>query len=137
MWASSSSSSTPHDPTFPIEEVWNDVILPSDLRHPSAAAGLILQDLFPKEPPIAASHPPPLTSFSFSSTQHHFRSLIMQPHSDAGNRSVPPESQIFSGDRSHKRMMKNRVSAARSRARKQETTIFYNSPFIFRLHLKY
>lgn len=134
MWTSSSSSSS-LNPNLPVQHVWDDdTIHPSGLRRSSAAAGgLILQDLFPQDPPALAARPqpPPLAS-----VQGHFRSLLLHPivplGAHGGGKRRLPESETFSGDRSQKRMVNNRVSAARSRARKQEI----NYTFHFSLFLK-
>ncbi|KAL6582647.1 hypothetical protein OROMI_004725 [Orobanche minor] len=127
-----------------MEEVWEDISLTSDLphhHHSSIARGMILQEFFPKDPatPTSASSssPPPAplappTMLTLNSATHHFSSLILQNHHqqhvsslnlpfDASKKRFL-EFQTTSGDRRHKRMIKNRESAARSRARKQERT---------------
>ncbi|KAL2241144.1 UNVERIFIED_CONTAM: Protein FD [Sesamum indicum] len=95
--------------------------------------------------------PPPPTMLTLNSATHHFSSLFFQPHhhpiphvsslnppfdalvSDdncCGGKKRFPDSDRSSGDRRHKRMIKNRESAARSRARKQES-IFTRPNFNF------
>ncbi|XP_047974470.1 protein FD-like [Salvia hispanica] len=140
---SASSSSSPylrHPKTM--EEVWKDITFAaSDLHlNPSSPRGVILQDFFSKAPPpsSAPSHasppPPPPTMLTLSSD--HFGTLLFQPHhrhpaafdavvpddTAAAGKKRFPDFDRSSGDRRHKRMIKNRESAARSRARKQAYT---------------
>ncbi|GER29599.1 basic leucine zipper transcription factor [Striga asiatica] len=138
-----------------MEEVWRDISLVSDNlpRRPSAASGgvVILQDFLSRDPPAsaAASPPPPPqlpTVLTLSSTAHHFSSLLinnngndnqyhhehnnvlkMPPSDGAAMRKRFPEFDPNSGERRHKRMIKNRESAARSRARKQERPSAYTN----------
>ncbi|XP_042023607.1 protein FD-like [Salvia splendens] len=141
--ASTSASSSPspylHHPKT-MEEVWKDITFAaSDLHlNPSSPRGLILQDFFSKAPPPSSvpSHasppPPPPTMLTLSSSAA--AALLFQPHchpaaldavvpddSAAGKKRFP-DFERNSGDRRHKRMIKNRESAARSRARKQAYT---------------
>lgn len=132
-----------------MEEVWKDITLAaSDLHHlhPSSR-GMVLQDFFSQDPPPTsvpspASPPPqPPTMLTLNSRPDRFGPLLFQPHHQmqpmshvsstaaAFDAVVPddngkkrfPEIDRSSGDRRHKRMIKNRESAARSRARKQES----------------
>ncbi|KAF3963022.1 hypothetical protein CMV_012543 [Castanea mollissima] len=66
------------------------------------------------------SHPISNVS-SFSSP---FEALASSSGLPSSAKKRVPESENCSGDRRHKRMIKNRESAARSRARKQESYIF-------------
>lgn len=62
------------------------------------------------------SHP----SSNVSSFSSPFEALASSPGLPSSAKKRVPESENCSGDRRHKRMIKNRESAARSRARKQE-----------------
>lgn len=134
-----------------MEEVWKDITLAaSDLHHHPSSRGVILQDFFSQDPPptsvpspgFSASPPPqPPTMLTLSSRPDRFGPLLFEPHHQiqpmchvsstaaAFDAVVPddngkkrfPEIDRSSGDRRHKRMIKNRESAARSRARKQES----------------
>ncbi|KAL6498041.1 hypothetical protein OROGR_028438 [Orobanche gracilis] len=126
-----------------MERVWEDISLTSDLphhHHSSIARGMILQELFTKDPATTASSssppPPPAplappTMLTLNSATHHFSSPLLQNHQkhvssvnlpfDASRKRFP-EFQTTSEDRRHKRMVKNRESAARSRDRKQAYT---------------
>lgn len=105
--------------------------------------GLILQDLLarpfandPSPPPTACGSPVPslpatMLTLNFAPEIHFFSSLnpLRQTEqkdrsslaSPAAGRKRHPESDNNSGDQRNKRMIKNRESAARSRARKQES----------------
>ncbi|KAL6550451.1 hypothetical protein OROMI_020939 [Orobanche minor] len=118
-----------------MEEVWEDMSPTSDLphhHHSSIARGMILQEFFPKDPatPTSASSssPPPAplappTMLTLNSATHHFSSLLLQNHHQqhVSSLNLPLDAskkrflefQTTSGDRRHKRMIKNRESAAR------------------------
>ncbi|XP_057784218.1 bZIP transcription factor 27-like isoform X1 [Salvia miltiorrhiza] len=148
MWTSSSSTSSSPSPSpfrhpKSMEEVWKDITLAaSDLHLNPSPRGVILQDFFSKDPPPSSvpspsPPPPPPTMLTLSSAAaDHFGPLLFQPqpilHPTAFDAVVPddiaaagkkrfPDFDRTSGDRRHKRMIKNRESAARSRARKQES----------------
>ncbi|XP_006361944.1 bZIP transcription factor 27-like [Solanum tuberosum] len=133
-----------------MEEVWKDINL-SCSRDPqnTTAGGIILQDLlarpFANNPSTAAAYgspvpplpPPPVTmltlnsgpEFHFFSTLNPIRQTQQKNISNEGlaspapGRKRHPESNNNnSGDQKSKRMIKNRESAARSRARKQAYT---------------
>ncbi|XP_057784219.1 bZIP transcription factor 27-like isoform X2 [Salvia miltiorrhiza] len=149
MWTSSSSTSSSPSPSpfrhpKSMEEVWKDITLAaSDLHLNPSPRGVILQDFFSKDPPPSSvpspsPPPPPPTMLTLSSAAaDHFGPLLFQPqpilHPTAFDAVVPddiaaagkkrfPDFDRTSGDRRHKRMIKNRESAARSRARKQAYT---------------
>lgn len=102
--------------------------------------------------------PPPLppTMLTLNSAPDHFSSLLLQPHNDqiqpishassminvgfdevvpddnaGGGKKRFPDFDRSSGDRRHKRMIKNRESAARSRARKQEIIFLTSSQLLY------
>ncbi|KAL8472488.1 hypothetical protein ACS0TY_029003 [Phlomoides rotata] len=138
-----------------IDEVWEDIALAADLHHHPSSRGVILQDFLSKDPPLTTasasgfspSPPPPPTMLTLSSRPDSFNALLMQPHHRI--QPISPASTAFdavapedaagggkkrfaefdrsSGDHRFKRMIKNRESAARSRARKQESF----SPLLF------
>ncbi|KAL1569778.1 protein FD-like [Salvia divinorum] len=151
--ASSSSSPSPylrHPKTM--EEVWKDITFAaSDLHLNPSPRGVILQDFFSKDPPpssapSASPPPPPPTMLTLSSAgADHFGKLLFQPHrhlqpilhpaafdavvpddSASGGKKRFPDFDRSSGDRRHKRMIKNRESAARSRARKKHLQAYTN-----------
>ncbi|XP_052203456.1 bZIP transcription factor 27-like isoform X2 [Diospyros lotus] len=135
--SSSSARSSPHDilaTRKSLEEIWTGINLSSLQRHPFRG-GLSLQDLFFEEPPpssrccpAAALRPPPPATVLNPSSAPEFHSI----ESADRKRSIPrlktqplkrtSENGGDSGDRVHKRMIQNRESAARSRARKQAYT---------------
>ncbi|KAH0717161.1 hypothetical protein KY285_013192 [Solanum tuberosum] len=133
-----------------MEEVWKDINL-SCSRDPqnTTAGGIILQDLlarpFANNPSTAAAYgspvpplpPPPVTmltlnsgpEFHFFSTLNPIRQTQQKNISNEGLASPAPRRKRHpesnnnnSGDQKSKRMIKNRESAARSRARKQAYT---------------
>ncbi|KAI3473843.1 hypothetical protein Pfo_028007 [Paulownia fortunei] len=135
---SSSTSSSP-SPYSTTNKVWKDISLASDLphHHPSSHPPPTAVSSSPPPPP-----PPPPTMLTLSSAADHFSSLLLQPHhqpishvsslnvaldavvpddNTGGGKKRFPDFDRSSGDRRHKRMIKNRESAARSRARKQES----------------
>lgn len=134
-----------------MEEVWKDISLscsrdhmdPQNITTTSSTCfgGLILQDLLarpfandPSPPPTACGSPVPslpATMLTLNSAHeiHFFSSLNPLRQTEQKDRSSPtagrkrhPESDNNSGDQRNKRMIKNRESAARSRARKQAYT---------------
>ncbi|XP_073059888.1 protein FD-like [Primulina eburnea] len=137
----------------PMEEIWNDITLSS--LHPgnNSSRGMILQDFFGKDPPHSAVDasppPPPPTVLSLSSRQEHyfncappglhpqdhrshvsplvlpFEGRVTDESPGCGNKKFP-DLGGSSVDRHHKRMIKNRESAARSRARKQENIVLHH-----------
>ncbi|KAL3641653.1 hypothetical protein CASFOL_012468 [Castilleja foliolosa] len=132
MWTSSSSSSPPSAAVNPrtMEEVWKDINLSADLRH-STTRGMIFQDFFARDPPPAnppsgfsASPPPPPPPPRTLPTMLTLSSLLLQQQQgqQLPHQPIPSPERNSGGDRRHKRMIKNRESAARSRARKQAYT---------------
>ncbi|KAL3634965.1 hypothetical protein CASFOL_022019 [Castilleja foliolosa] len=132
MWTSSSSSMSLSPPSpytatavaanpRTMEEVWKDINLAADLRH-SSSRGMIFQDFFARDPPPAGgggvpSPPPPPLQLP---TMLTLSSLLLQQQQQ--HPPIPSPERHSGGDRKHKRMIKNRESAARSRARKQAYT---------------
>ncbi|XP_039138622.1 bZIP transcription factor 27-like [Dioscorea cayenensis subsp. rotundata] len=145
---STTASILPQTPRRTMEEVWKDINFPTlherpmtppilPIDHPRLRTsitsttshpfrGVILQDFLagafkspippslpPPPPPPPPPRPPPPTILSLNSAM------------DSGSFPFPlrpPRRSSDSGDRRHKRMIKNRESAARSRARKQAYT---------------
>ncbi|XP_028774508.1 protein FD-like [Neltuma alba] len=78
-------------------------------------------------PSLTPNHP--FSSFPCASASPSFRYKRQFPESDIHDPNNPPIYNVnnhsdSSGSERHKRMIKNRESAARSRARKQEKTAF-------------
>ncbi|KAL3840189.1 hypothetical protein ACJIZ3_024780 [Penstemon smallii] len=100
------------------EEVWKDLTLSSRLHPPTPEGDLDLR-IFPSQPEKTPYLiiPPDLTT----STNNSLR--LCRPCS-AGRKRATPSPTIDENvtDRKRKRLMKNRESAARSRARKQAYT---------------
>lgn len=138
-----------------MEEVWKDINI-SGTNH--RYRGFILQDFLAK--PFASNDIPTTVSSPASSQPQMLLNLNSDPdqlnflvedptlnvcpldapsnsssgllsHNIVGGLMMLPASDRTRGDRRHKRMIKNRESAARSRARKQVGTTF---SFIPRLH---
>ncbi|XP_073298660.1 bZIP transcription factor 27-like [Primulina huaijiensis] len=130
-----------------MEDVWKDIGLSSLQYHHPSSRGMVLLDFFSSDTRPAVSPPPQLpipAMLTLSSGHDQTRNpLADQPiishaalpnsqfddlvpadyHSAAGvGKKRFPESERNSSDRRHKRMIKNRESAARSRARKQAYT---------------
>lgn len=131
-----------------MEEVWKDINLSSlqdhntnysrdhDHHHQNANfGGMILQDFlarpFANEPsPVAAASSVLATTmlnlnsvpeFHFFDNPLRQNSILHQPNVSGRKRVVPETEDNSTGDRRNQRMIKNRASAARSRARKQES----------------
>ncbi|KAL8524451.1 hypothetical protein ACS0TY_014150 [Phlomoides rotata] len=134
-----------------MEEVWEDIPLAADLHHHPSSHGVILEDFFSKDPPPTTASasgffpspplPLPPTMLTLSSRPDSFNTLLMQPlhriqpispastafdavapeDAAGGGKKRFAEFDRSSGDHRLKRMIKNRESAARSRARKQES----------------
>ncbi|XP_073017131.1 bZIP transcription factor 27-like [Primulina eburnea] len=130
-----------------MEDMWKDIGLSSLQYHHPSSRGMVLLDFFSSDMRPTAPPPPqlpiPAVLTTLSSGRDQTRnSLADQPiishaalpnsqfddlvpadyHSAAGvGKKRFPESERNSSDRRHKRMIKNRESAARSRARKQES----------------
>ncbi|KAK8687308.1 hypothetical protein V6N13_086133 [Hibiscus sabdariffa] len=120
-----------------MEEVWKDISLAS-LQDNSSIKGLsvnpnphstqhfIVQDFlarpFRKDPPTnrVSPLPPPPTVLSLNSAPGV--DFIDKSGLASFDKKRVQEPDCASGDRRHKRMIKNRESAARSRARKQAYT---------------
>ncbi|GFP94206.1 protein fd [Phtheirospermum japonicum] len=113
-----------------MEEVWKDINLAADLRH-SPTPAMIFQDFFARDPPPAApaavtppgfsASPPPPPPLQLP-TMLTLSSLLLQQQRQQQQPPIPSPERNSGGDRRHKRMIKNRESAARSRARKQAYT---------------
>ncbi|XP_019177434.1 PREDICTED: bZIP transcription factor 27-like [Ipomoea nil] len=151
-FSSSSSSPSPFSPSNnkTMEEVWKDINLSSLHHHSSAAAGINFQDFLARpfakdQPPSAAPipdtmlnlnsvvpdlhflQPPPEGSVSGTTSFEALASSASAGFNIANGLAARNCSRLVnsddnSGDRRHKRMIKNRESAARSRARKQAYT---------------
>lgn len=128
-----------------MEDVWKDISLSSlQYNHPSSR-GMVLLDFFSgDQPPVV---PPPQLSMPAMLTLSSGRDQTRNPLTDqpiishatlpnlqfddldpaddhdasGAGKKMFLESDRNPGDRRHKRMIKNRESAARSRARKQES----------------
>ncbi|KAG5623279.1 hypothetical protein H5410_008497 [Solanum commersonii] len=138
-----------------MEEVWKDINLSSlqdhttnyskdhqhhlhDHNHQGANfGGMILQDFlarpFANESSPAASPVSATTMLNLNSVPElHFfdnplrQNSILHQQNVSGRKRVVPETEDNStGDRRYQRMIKNRESAARSRARKQESDTLF------------
>ncbi|XP_031117467.1 bZIP transcription factor 27-like [Ipomoea triloba] len=147
---SSSSSQSPFSPSNKtMEEVWKDINLSSLHHHSSGGGGGInFQDFLAR--PFAKDQPPPSAAAAHTpDTVLNLNSVVPDLHflqppragSVSGFEALASASAGLnianglaarncrfvnsddnSGDRRHKRMIKNRESAARSRARKQAYT---------------
>ncbi|CAA2975940.1 FD isoform X2 [Olea europaea subsp. europaea] len=111
----------------------------------SVAAAIVTSGFASPAPPPPPPPPPPTTMLTLNSIPERFHFLgnsdplnqtsHSQPQTVSSSccvtvasyhgkkRLTEPDSD-FAGDRRHKRMIKNRESAARSRARKQESLFF-------------
>ncbi|KAH0718355.1 hypothetical protein KY290_014946 [Solanum tuberosum] len=138
-----------------MEEVWKDINLSSlqdhttnyskdhqhhlhDHNHQGANfGGMILQDFlarpFADESSPAASPVSATTMLNLNSVPElHFfdnplrqNSILHQPNVSRRKRVVPETEDNSTGDRRNRRMIKNRESASRSRARKQESDTLF------------
>ncbi|GAB4847580.1 hypothetical protein Ancab_026643 [Ancistrocladus abbreviatus] len=146
----SSSAATPTFRSIILQDFLNTTTRPT----PSTTSPAVDPPSFYGCPPPTPPPPPPATVLSLNSTpefrfldtpqadHHHLQSLPV-PNFNApfdafastpflssfGKKRFPEEAENGTVDRRHKRMIKNRESAARSRARKQE----FFSPFSLQL----
>lgn len=130
-----------------MEEVWKDISLSSlqdhsanysldhhrhDRHHQGANfGGMTLQDCLsrpfvnesspvPAAPPVSANPGTTMLNLNSVPELHFFDNPLRQNSNASGRkRNVPETEDKSTGDRRNQRMIKNRESAARSRARKQ------------------
>ncbi|XP_075512648.1 protein FD-like [Primulina tabacum] len=130
-----------------MEDMWKDISLSSLQYHHPSSRGMVLLDFFSSDTRPTVPPPPQLpipAALTLSSGRDQTRNPLSDQqiisdaalpnsqfddlvpadyHSAAGlGKKRFPESERNSSDRRHKRMIKNRESAARSRARKQAYT---------------
>lgn len=147
-----------------MEEVWKDISLSSlqdhsanysldhhrhDRHHQGANfGGMTLQDCLsrpfvnesspvPAAPPVSANPGTTMLNLNSVPELHFFDNPLRQNSNASGRkRNVPETEDKSTGDRRNQRMIKNRESAARSRARKQESETHFLLIICFMSNLK-
>ncbi|KAI3784565.1 hypothetical protein L1987_43666 [Smallanthus sonchifolius] len=148
-FSSSSSNTSSQRSPFTMEEVWKDINLSATNHHAKGYGGFILQDFLakpfssndrptggsspgygsPSPPPPPPPQQPMLLNLNSGPLDVPFDQVLASADSSSGllgsnigGMRILPATDRNGGDRRHKRMIKNRESAARSRARKQAYT---------------